>query len=156
MATKIKGFPYSAFLRGPNTVLPALANGDDVRLERRREEALVLSRADRFEARAYGMAILSRALADLVRMDEKLATRLLDGELPWLRWLPSDQRARATHDLVGDLAAGAETGTLEPFVRSAREWEHTAEAWSDPNVATRLQTEYMGDGPGIERPQHSR
>ncbi len=85
----VETFQYSAFLRGPSRVLPALADADVV-LERRGEENLVLMRAERFEATATGLRIAARLFAMLARRNRALAEELLAEELPWLTWLPRD------------------------------------------------------------------
>lgn len=150
----VRRFPYSDFLRGPSKVLPALDNADVV-LERRDDDDLVLSRAERFDATRSGMAVATRALIALVKHDRSLAENILTEQLPWLHWLPPDERDDCVKDLLAHLAAGAETDSLMPFARALAAWRSTAEVWSDPELAERLNTEFVGDGPTIERPQHT-
>ena len=147
----VQTFPYSAFLRGPSQVLPSLADADVI-LERRDEENLVLMRAERFEAAAAGLRIAARLLAMLARRQRDLAEELLAEELPWLTWLPATERLVCVRELLADLVAGADTGLLTPFARSLASWRSTAQAWSDPTLARRLQGPFEGDGPVIERP----
>jgi hypothetical protein len=146
-----KSIPYSAFLRGPTAVLPALDEGDVV-LERRDGDDVVLTGGARFEARREGMALATRVLRHLARTDPEQASDLVAEELPWLRWLPAKERGACVAELLGDLAAGAETGTLEPFGRTLAAWRSTAEVWADPELARRLLTPQAGDGPEILRP----
>jgi hypothetical protein len=148
----VQTFQYSAFLRGPSRVLPALADADVV-LERRDEENLVLMRAERFEATATGLRIAARSFAMLARRDRGLAEELLAEELPWLTWLPPGERVTCVEELLADLVAGADTGLLTPFARSLVSWRSTAEAWSDPRLARELQGPFEGDGPVIDRPE---
>jgi hypothetical protein len=146
MSTKV--FPYSSFLRGPSEVLPSLEEGDVV-LERRDDESLVVTRHDRYEARLFGMGVATRVLVHLVNEDPDRAVRLIADEMPWLIWLPEDERATCVQELVANLAAGADTGTLEPFARAVREWRDTAEVWADPELANRFRTGFPGDGPEL-------
>jgi hypothetical protein len=152
---KITTFPYSAFLRGPSNVLPRLDDGD-VLLERRDEENLVLTSFGRFIARQEGMTFAAHLLGDVVRDQTELVTGLLAKELPWLRWLPDGEQSECVNELLGELAAGAETGVLEPFARALSAWRSTAEVWSDPELARRLQGPFHGNGEKIRRPTRKR
>jgi hypothetical protein len=71
--------------------------------------------------------------------------------VPWLHWLPDDERWSCINELVLELDAGAATGNLEPFARSLRAWRSTAEVWSDPELARRLSLGFGGDGPVLDR-----
>ena len=147
----MQSFPYSAFLRGPSHVLPSLADADVI-LERRDEENLVLMRAERFDAVAAGLRIAARSLALLARRQRDLAEELLAEELPWLTWLPPEERVACVRELLADLVAGADTGLLTPFARNLASWRSTAEAWTDPGLARDLQGPFDGDGPVIDKP----
>jgi PHD/YefM family antitoxin component YafN of YafNO toxin-antitoxin module len=147
----VQSFPYSSFLRGPSQILPSLTDADVI-LERRDEENLVLTRAERFEAAATGLRIAARSLSILARRHRELAEEALAEELPWLTWLPEEERAACIRELMADLMAGADTGLLIPFARNLASWRSTAEAWSDPQVARELQGPFDGDGPTIGRP----
>ncbi|WP_033344527.1 hypothetical protein [Catenuloplanes japonicus] len=147
----VQSFPYSAFLRGPSQILPSLTDADVI-LERRDEENLILSRAERFEAAATGLRFAARSLAILARRHRALAEEALAEELPWLTWLPAEERITCVRELLADLMAGADTGLLVPFARNLASWRSTAEAWSDPQVARELQGPFSGDGPAIGRP----
>jgi hypothetical protein len=148
VAVTTKVFSYSSFLRGPSEVLPSLDEGDVV-LERRDAESLVVTRHDRYAARLFGMGVATRMLVHLVNEDPERAARLVSDEMPWLIWLPEDERARCVHELVANLAAGADTGTLEPFARAVGEWRDTAEVWADPELADRFRTGFPGNGPEL-------
>ena len=147
----VQTFSYSSFLRGPSQILPSLADADVI-LERRDEENLVLTRVERFEAVATGLRIAARSLAILARRHRNLAEEVLAEELPWLSWLPAEERPTCVRELLADLVAGADTGLLTPFARNLASWRSTAETWSDPRLARELQGPFDGDGPVIDRP----
>ena len=147
--------PYSSFLRGPSEVLPALEYGD-VQLERRDAEALVVTRARRYQAAMRGTSLASAMVRDLAKNDAALAGRLLAEQLPWLAWMPNAEQEDCLSEILTHLAAAAETGTFEPFARALAEWEHTAEVWADPALAKRLASELPGDGKTIPRPKAQR
>lgn len=147
----MQSFPYSSFLRGPSQILPSLTDADVI-LERRDEENLILTRAERFEATATGLRFAARSLAILARRHREPAEEALAEELPWLTWLPEEERLTCVRELLADLMAGADTGLLIPFARNLASWRSTAEAWSDPELARELLGPFEGDGPAIDRP----
>ena len=112
----VQTFSYSSFLRGPSQVLPSLADADVI-LERRHEENLVLSRAERFDAVTLGLRIAARSLAILARRHRDLAEAALAEELPWLTWLPAEERPSCVRELLADLVAGADTGLFPQATR---------------------------------------
>ncbi|WFE25732.1 hypothetical protein O7623_20460 [Solwaraspora sp. WMMD791] len=109
-------------------------------------------RAERFDAVAAGLRIAARSLALLARRQRGLAEELLAEELPWLTWLPPEERVVCVRELLADLVAGADTGLLTPFARNLASWRSTAEAWADPSLARDLQGPVDGDGPVIDKP----
>ena len=112
----------------------------------------MLMRAERFEATATGLRIAARSIATLARRDRTLATDLLAEELPWLTWLPAEERIACIDELLADLVAGADTGLLTPFARNLVSWRSTAEVWADPRQARELQGPFDGEGPPLDRP----
>jgi choline dehydrogenase-like flavoprotein len=144
-------YPYSTFLRSPSEVIAALETSD-VELERRDAQNVVLIRSDRFAATRAGMAAAAHVLRTLARRDPDLAAELLEEEFAWMHWLPEAQRHHCVADLLANLDAGADTGSLVPFALAVAAWRSTAEVWSDPNLARRLHGPLDGDGPAIERP----
>jgi hypothetical protein len=149
MATRT--YPYSAFLRGPSEVLGALDHAHVV-LERRDAENLVLIRSDRFSAGMSAMVAAAHVLRTLARRNPDLAAELLADEFTWMRWLPTDERTLCMADLLADLTAGADTGTLLPFAQTVAAWRSTAEVWADSDLASRLSGPFDGTGDEIPRP----
>lgn len=145
-------YPYSAFLRGPSEVLGALDHAAVV-LERRDAENLVLIRSDRFSAGLSAMVAAAHVLRTLARRDPDLAAELLTEEFPWMRWLPVEERTQCVADLLADLSAGADTGTLLPFAQTTMAWRATAEVWADADLARRLSGPFDGTGEDIPRPE---
>ena len=92
------------------------------------------------------MAVATQVLVHLVKEDPERAARLIAEEMPWLIWLPEDERATCVQELVANLAAGADTGTLEPFAWAVRERRGTAEVWADPELAGLFRTGFRGEG----------
>jgi hypothetical protein len=147
----VRSHPYSTFLRSPSQVLPDLAYGD-VLLERRDEDSIIVTSQERYTALMQGMEVTTRIFRSLFKDDCDQMVSLMTHEMPWLAWLPEHERRDCVNELLANLAAGAETGALEPFSRSVLEWQHTAEVWADPELAKRLSSQFDGDGPVLERP----
>ncbi|MFE3446786.1 hypothetical protein ACFXNW_27465 [Nocardia sp. NPDC059180] len=135
MATRT--FPFSTLINKQTSVFPALDDADVI-LERRDAENLVLMRSERFDAMVKGLGLAARSLAIVARANRALAEEVFAEELPWLVWLPPEARPTCTAELLDHLLAGAETGLLLPFARALREWQSTAEVYSDPELARRL------------------
>ncbi|MFI1416965.1 hypothetical protein ACH4VX_03075 [Streptomyces sp. NPDC020731] len=98
------------------------------------------------------MSLAARSLAILADRHQPPAEEALAEELPWLHWLPEHERHTCVRELLADLIAGADTGLLLLFARSLASWRSTAEAWSDPQMASELQGPFPGDGPELSRP----
>jgi hypothetical protein len=84
-----------------------------------------------------------------------LAEEVLAEELPWLHWLPENERPVCVRELLAEMTAGADTGLLLPFSRSLTAWRATAEVWSDPALASQLRGPFPGDGGNAQRPIES-
>jgi hypothetical protein len=133
-----KTFPFSTLINKQTSVFPALGDADVI-LQRRDAEDLVLMRDERYRAMTEGLRLAARSLKLVVKANRGLAEDVFAEELPWLKWLPAEERPRAVNELLDDLLAGADTGLFLPLARNLIAWKHTAEAWSDPGVAHDLQ-----------------
>lgn len=142
---------YSGFLRGPSEVLPRLETGD-VLLERRDGEDLILTTAGRAEAFREGLELGVAALRSLALTRRDVLAEVLVANLPWLQWLPDEDRIVCVDELVNDLAASVEVENFTRFHQDLVAWLHTAEAWSDPALAERLRTDLSGDAGEVVRP----
>jgi len=101
------------------------------------------------------MVAAAHVLRTSARRDPGLAAELPADEFPWIRWLPSDspsdEQTQCVADLMADLAAGADTGTLLPFGQTVAAWRSTAEVWADRGLAQRLAGPFGGTGDEIGR-----
>ncbi len=97
-----------------------------------------------------GVTLLSRMMRSLAKEDPERVEGVLAEQLPWVTWLPQAELADCLAEILSQLAAGAETGSFEPFTRAVTEWSHTAEVWADPELAKRLTSDFAGDGPEID------
>lgn len=147
MATRT--FPFSTFQRQQTALFDAL-DDEDVILERRGAENLVLMRDARFQAMADGLRLLARSMSLVERANRVLAEEVFAEELPWVKWLPAQEREQCARELLDDLIAGAATGLFLPFARNLAAWKSTAEAWSDPALARRLRGPFDDTSESVE------
>lgn len=142
---------YSSFLRGPTTATAAVETHDVV-LERRDGVDLVLTTVERAAANDDALGLGALMLRSICRSNPDMVAAALEEQLPWLAWLPPQDRVACTTELVTDLAAGASLHLFARFHADLVAWRHTAEAWADPTVADRLSGEFHGAGDPVERP----
>lgn len=143
---------YSGFLRGPSDVLPRVAVGDVV-LERRDGENLLLSTEDRTVAFREGLDFGATALRQIAREHPGVLADTLRESLPWLGWLPDEDRTACIRELLDDLAASAAVENFTRFHADLVAWRSTAEVWADPALAERLQADFEGDVGEVKRPE---
>lgn len=141
----MKTFPFSALARERNEVFPEL-DVADVLLERRDAENVWLVRDERYQAARAALLTLARSMTIVARSNRVLAEEALAEDLPWLTWLPENERLQCVRELLAHLLAGADTGELLPYARARRSWTSTALAWSDPEIARDLVNPFDGSG----------
>ncbi|TXR51569.1 hypothetical protein [Quadrisphaera setariae] len=137
--------PLSRLVQHPTEVATLVAEQDIV-LDRRNAEDLYLSTVERHEQESQGLRITTSALAALARVRPDLAGDALSETLPWMVWLPVDEKTACLQELLDNLRAGAETSQLRPFFLNLAAWRSTAITWSDPDLAAMLLAGHDGDG----------
>lgn len=144
---------FTAFLRNPGEVTEHLEEGDVI-LRRRDAEDLRLSVASRAAAVEQSLALVGRILADVLEdatVRESMSRRTA---IPWMKFLPSEARARFYQELFESVEAASELGTLAPVGRLLDEWRATAAVFADPSLAARLRRP-VDEGRAIQRPDAS-
>lgn len=140
------------FLRDPKTVVDRLQHADVV-LHRRNAEDLHLSLESRTEAVADGVRFLARmlsaALADAAVRDRLQASA---EAIPWLSFLPTQQRQLFLAEFFRTAEAAAEVGVMTPLAQLLREWQATAAIYADPELAAELRRPLAGDGGRVPAP----
>ncbi len=143
---------YSGFLRGPTVATDAVERGD-VLLERRDGVDLVLTTVTRVDANDEALSLGAVTLRVLSQSNPTMVASALAEQLPWLSWLPDADRLACTTELINDLAASAALHNFTKFHHDLVAWKHTAEVWSDPELARRLSGSFAGDAGKVARPQ---
>lgn len=115
--------------------------GETIVLEQRAgRPSWVLEPRAQVQAAETATDFLSAALAALVH-DEGLALRFPDAlasTLPWVAFLPDEDRAAFASDAAETLRACVSIGRYTAFATLIEDWRNTAEIWSDPELARSL------------------
>ena len=140
------------FLRDPKAVVDRLEHVDVV-LHRRSAEDLRLSLESRSEAVADGVRFLARMLSAALS-DDVVRDRLQASAeaIPWLSFLPAQQRQEFLVEFFRTAEAAAELGVMTPLAQSLREWQATAAIHADPELAAELRRPTAGDGGRVAAP----
>lgn len=146
---------FSALLHEPANILANVEQGDVV-LERHDGSNLMLTTEQRAQAAGQATRISVAVLGRLAAGHPDIAGACLEETMAWMAWLPADERAVCTAELIADLSAGAAAGgDFTGFQQNLMAWHNTARIWSDPELAERLQTGFDGDGTPVTRPRRT-
>lgn len=114
------------FLRDPKAIVDRLEHVDVV-LHRRNAEDLYLSLESRTEAVAESVRFLARVLsAALTAPAVRDRLQASVEAIPWLSFLPAQQRQLFITEFFGTAEAAAELGVMTPLAQLLREWQATA------------------------------
>lgn len=134
----------SRFIQSYNQHLSdAERTGDTIVLQQRAgRPAWVLETEDRARDAQAATDFLSAALSAVVR-DTALAERFsveLVSALPWVAFLPDNDRRAFVTEAADTLRACASIGRYTAFATLIEDWRNTAEIWSDPELARSFST----------------
>jgi hypothetical protein len=128
---------FSAMLRESGEVLREV-DKHDVLLHRRDGADVMLVRADREagvrESLGATAQLLSLLPDDVLREYVPELTR----KMPWLRFLPPDDRVTFVRELVEAAEACVAVGVFDPMGRLLDEWHATAAVWASPAAVESL------------------
>lgn len=149
--TTIPSTTWSRFQRDAKRVADQ-AEESDIRLERRDGPDLVIGTAERREELVESVAVLTRLLAAVIN-DATVLRRLADpAVLPWLTFLPEEDRETFAAEFVSTTAAAIDLGTLAPVSVLVHEWKNTALVHADPRLAAAMRRDHPGVGDLVPRP----
>ena len=130
---------FSEFLREPKRVIRQLEKSARVVIERRDADNLVLMNAARAEEDSEGVEIVAHVLSKaLAEIPSQVFAQALEERLPWVRFLPKNERDAFTREFLATAEASASAGSTAALARLIHEWRATAEIWSDPSLANEL------------------
>jgi len=141
------------FLRDPKAIVDRLEHVDVV-LHRRNAEDLRLSLESRSEAVTASVRFLARVLGAALT-DAAVRERLHASAeaIPWLSFLPAQQRQEFMVEFFRTAEAAAELGVMAPLAQLLREWQATAAIYADPKLAAELRRPLAGDGERVRAPR---
>jgi hypothetical protein len=134
--------PMSKFIQNYNQHLSeAEKTGDDIVLPQRSGRTTwVMATEGRVRDTQMATEYLAAALSALVH-DPVLSERFpeaLASSLPWVTFLPEDDQRAFAEEAVETLRACASIGRYTAFATLIKDWQSTAEIWSDPDLAQSL------------------
>ncbi|WP_422737470.1 hypothetical protein ACN263_29480 [Micromonospora sp. WMMD729] len=144
--------PFSELLRQPAETAERLSHARAVRLRRRDAADLVLMSADRATAEGEVVDLTARLLASVVRRDPTLVREALPTVLPWVRFLPPEDREQMATEFLEVAEAAAAVGNTAAISQLLTEWRHSAEVHADPDLHRVLAAPGSDDFGAVPRP----
>lgn len=142
---------WSSFQRDAKRLADEAAESD-ILLQRRDGPDLVLGTAERRSELVESVDVLVRLLAAVIE-EPALRRRMSDPSvLPWLSFLPDEDRETFASEFVETVAGANALGTLGPVAALLHEWKNTALVHADPRLAAALRREHPGEGDLVPRP----
>ncbi|MEU0547241.1 hypothetical protein [Micromonospora sp. NPDC005979] len=148
----MESVPFSELLRQPAETTERLTRARAVRLRRRDAADLVLMSADRAAAEGEVVDLTARLLASVVRRDPTLVREALPTVLPWVRFLPPEDREQMAIEFVETAEAAAAVGNTAALSQLLSEWRHSAEIHADPDLHRVLAAPSFDDFGAVPRP----
>ncbi|MGC4880109.1 hypothetical protein ACLQ26_28055 [Micromonospora sp. DT43] len=148
----LESVPFSELLRQPAETAERLSRARAVRLRRRDAADLVLMSADRAAAEGEVVDLTARLLASVVRRNPTLVREALPTVLPWVRFLPPEDREQMANEFVSTAEAAAAVGNTAAVSQLLTEWRHTAEIHADPDLHRVLAAPSSDDFGAVPRP----
>jgi hypothetical protein len=145
--------PLSKLQRSPGEVTELVAR-EDVILDRRDADDLYLSTRERHDREVQAQLLTTEMLANLARDRPDIAGEIVMQSLPWIGWMPSEDRVACLQELLDDLRAGAQTGDLRRFTLDLAAWQSTAVAYNDPEVLAALRRDSAVQGAELIAVEH--
>lgn len=141
----MKTLPMSRFIQNYNQHLADAERTDDVLVLQQRagRPSWVLESESRVRATAEATDFLATVLVALVH-DEALVDRFsasLATALPWVAFLPEEDREAFATEAADTLRACASIGRFTVFAELLEDWRNTAEIFAEPALASSLSTE---------------
>ena len=139
----IEPMPLATFIRDYANVLDRAEAADaEVVLERRAGRAsFVIAPLRRVQSDRHAIEAVTRVLRhtlDDKTMEKTLAAGILE-TFPWVTFLPATERTQFESAVLETLRGCAALGRFTAFEDLVDSWRATAEIWSDPAAARRLQ-----------------
>jgi hypothetical protein len=146
MTAAYEEIPFSELLHHPAATADRLKAVRKLRLRRRGDGDLVLSRVDQVERDDAVVDFTAALLTGLVRSGNGAVLRkALPDAVPWMTFLPDRDADTFVRELVEVLRGAAAIDNLAPVAILLIQWKHTAEVHADPELLAAVTREVDGD-----------
>lgn len=134
--------PMSRFIQNYKPQLEELAQSDGLIIlhQRAGQPSFVLETERRAAATQEANGFIADALSAVIgdsALERAFAERLTD-TLPWVKFLPEEDRLAFVEESVETLRACAAINRYTAFAELVHDWKNTAEIHSDPQLAQAL------------------
>lgn len=125
----------SHLLRNSGAVLDEVEHRD-VELTRRDGPNIIISTVSREAAVRDALQMATRTFYSVLARTELRdeAMSALEDALPWVSWLPFDDRSAFADAFVRTVRACSDTQDFEPLARTLNRWKATAELANNPEL----------------------
>ncbi|UNO41531.1 hypothetical protein [Streptomyces sp. MST-110588] len=148
MSAESAAVNFSELVNKNKQTLARLQESPRLLLHRRDGEDLVLTTAARAEQDQTVVSAATRMLAALARREPGSMELLLDilpDAFPWVRFLPETDVHAFAVELVDTMRAADSLGNSASVAQLLTAWQHTAEAYSDPELLAALTQDHGED-----------
>ncbi|MEV7678266.1 hypothetical protein AB0O64_06880 [Streptomyces sp. NPDC088341] len=139
---------FSELVNKNKQTLARLKESPRLLLHRRDGEDLVLTTAARAEQDRTVVSAATRMLAAMTRREPGSVELLLDilpDAFPWVRFLPDPDVHAFAVELVDTMRAADSVSNNASVAQMLIAWQHTAEAYSDPELLSALTRDHDAD-----------
>ncbi|MFJ5046604.1 hypothetical protein [Streptomyces sp. NPDC088719] len=148
MSAESSAVNFSELVNKNKQTLARLKESSRLLLRRRDGEDLVLTTVTRAEQDRTVVSAATRMLAAMARRDPGTTRLLLDvlpDAFPWIRFLPEPDVHAFAVELVDTMRAADSLSNNASVAQMLIAWQHTAEAYSDPELLAALTTDHAED-----------
>ncbi|MGW6739676.1 hypothetical protein ACWGDX_02830 [Streptomyces sp. NPDC055025] len=148
MASDNAAVNFSELVNKNKQTLARLKESPRLLLHRRDGEDLVLTTAARAEQDRTVVSAATRMLAAMTRREPGSVELLLDilpDAFPWVRFLPDPDVHAFAVELVDTMRAADSVSNNASVAQMLIAWQHTAEAYSDPELLSALTRDHDAD-----------
>ncbi|MFJ8249272.1 MULTISPECIES: hypothetical protein [unclassified Streptomyces] len=148
MSAESSAVNFSELVNKNKQTLARLKESSRLLLRRRDGEDLVLTTVTRAEQDRTVVSAATRMLAAMARRDPGTTQLLLDvlpDAFPWIRFLPEPDVHAFAVELVDTMRAADSLSNNASVAQMLIAWQHTAEAYSDPELLAALTTDHAED-----------
>ncbi len=132
--TSSVAFTITEMLRQTSTVLNAVEQSSEVLLRRRDGADVLLVEASRERAMRHSLHTAAVIASAAIESSIEVVSEHIVDRLPWIHYLPSEQRIEFLRKFAHEAADAAETHQFARLAQLERDWETSALLYTTPGV----------------------